>query len=96
MRVSTSDRDLDELAAVGAVIARSVDLLAPSPHHTPLDQQLKIYATPFIVPKAVVEGMPEPVEAEVLGTAIVGTVEERTMANLLSHNDTERETVDRR
>jgi len=37
VRVSTRDRDLDELAAEVAVITRSVNLLAPCTHHAPLD-----------------------------------------------------------
>ena len=87
VRVSTSDCDLDELTAIVAVIARSIDLLASRPPHAPLDQQFEIDRAPFIVAEAVVEGMAEAVEAEMLGAAVVGAVEEGTMMDLLGHKN---------
>jgi hypothetical protein len=85
VRVSTGDRDLDELSAEIAVITRSVDSMPPRPSHPPLDEQFQINRAPFIVPKAVIEGMPKPIKAEMLRAPVIGAIQKRTMANLLGH-----------
>jgi len=87
VRVSTRDRDLDEFAAEVAVITRSVNLLAPRPHHATLDQQFKVNRAPFIIAKAVIEGMPKPVQAEMLGTPAIGAVKKRTVVDVFGHSN---------
>lgn len=81
--MSTGDSDLDELAGVAGVIALS--LVASGSPDAPFDEEFKIDGAPFIVTEAIIERVAESIEAEVLGAAIISSVEEGTMADLFGH-----------
>jgi hypothetical protein len=57
------------------------------PADAPLDEQLEVNGAVFVLAETVVEGVGDAVEAQLVGTAPVGTVQERTVLStpMLDH-----------
>jgi len=84
---AAGDRELDERGVVGVDIGGpSFEIMTAGAADAALDEQLEVDATPLVVVKAVVERVPEGVEAEVLRAAGVGTVQERAVVAAVGHS----------
>jgi hypothetical protein len=83
---AAADRELDERGVGGVDIvgpSGGVEFVGAGTADAALDQEFDINAAPLVIAEAVVEGVAEGVEAEVLGAPGVGAVEERTVVALV-------------
>jgi hypothetical protein len=85
---AAGDRELDERGVVGVGIGGdpSIEFVPAGAADAALDEQLEVDATPFVIVEAVIERVPECVEAEVLRAAGVGTVQERAVVAAVGHS----------
>ena len=84
---AAGDRELDERGVVGVGIGGgSVEFVPAGAADAALDEQLEVDAATLVVVEAVVERVPEGVEAEVLRAAGVGTVQERAVVAAVGHS----------
>jgi len=85
---AAGDGELDERGVVGVDIGGgpSFEFVPAGAADAALDEQLEVDATPFVIVEAVVERVPECVEAEVLRAAGVGTVQERAVVATVGHS----------
>ena len=84
---AAGDRELDERGVVGVGIGGgSVEFVPAGAADAALDEQLEVDATTLVVVEAVVERVPEGVEAEVLRAAGVGTVQEWAVVATVGHS----------
>src|SRR5690606_24893269 len=86
LRVAMGERDLDE--ACGCIGFR--DLAGredgrQGPARASLDQAFKVNRALLVLVEAVLQGMVQIVQAEVLGAAAIGTVQEWTMVGASAH-----------
>jgi hypothetical protein len=83
---AAGDGELDERAGVGIDIGPSFEFMPAGAADAAFHEQFDVDAATLVIVEAVVEGVPEGVDAEVLRAAGVGTVEERTVVAALGHN----------
>ena len=65
-----------------------IELIPPRPADAPLVEELDVHAAALVVAEAVLEGVPEGVQAEVPGAAGVGAVQERAVVASVGHRFT--------